>query len=239
MKFPVLAFDLDGTLYPNYSLYFRLLPFMLVEHRLLRAMGKARTRLRNSARSEGQSPLVDNPGGSGDFYVNQARIMAEVLDEPVDKVMEKTERLIYRGWEPHFKKIRLFPHVKETLQAFRDAGIKLGLLSDFPPEIKLENLGVSGFWDAIVCSERAGYLKPHPVSFLELASRMETPPEQILYVGNSFSYDVTGAQKAGMKTAHIRNGWGHIRNGWKKPSSNANADFSFSDYRQLRDYVLS
>ena len=246
MKFPAIAFDLDGTLYPNYRLYFRLLPFMISEYHLLRAMGTARTQLRNSAtladpklRTEG-SPLADNSGGSGDFYENQARIMAEVLGEPVEKVMEKNERLIYRGWEPHFKKIRLFPHVRETLEAFRDAGIKLGLLSDFPPEIKLENLKVLEFWDVIVCSERVGQLKPHSASFLELAFQMKTPPEQILYVGNSVSYDVTGAQKAGMKAALIQTGWGRIRKHARiGGSAGAAADFCFSDYRQLRDYVLS
>jgi putative hydrolase of the HAD superfamily len=167
--------------------------------------------------------------------------MAEVLGEPVEKVMEKAERLIYRGWEPHFKKIRLFPHVRETLEAFRNAGIKLGLLSDFPPEIKLENLGILEFWDTIVCSERVGCLKPHPASFLELAGRMETVPEQILYVGNSVSYDVAGACGAGMKAALIRTKFlsGTIGSGEVTVSGRTTADFCFSDYRQLRDYVLS
>ena len=230
MKFSALAFDLDGTLYPNYRLYFRLIPFILNEYRLLMALGKARTRLRNSYnQSDSAVPLADDPGG-GDFYGNQARIMAEFLGEPAEKVMERNERIIYRGWEPHFKKIRLFPHARETLEAFRAAGIKLGLLSDFPPETKLRNLGISGFWDTIICSERVGYLKPHSAPFLELANRMETPPDQILYVGNSVPYDVEGARKAGMKAAHIRNWWG---------SGSKQADFCFSDYRQLRDYVLS
>jgi putative hydrolase of the HAD superfamily len=221
LRFAAVAFDLDGTLYPDFRLFIRLIPFFLRENRLLMAMGKARKQLRedNSKNTE------------GDFYDTQTRIMAQILREPFEKVRERTERLIYRGWERHFKKIRLFPHVKETLDAFRKAGIKMGLLSDFPPETKLENLGIAEYWSSVVCSEMCGHLKPDPASFLELAGRMELPPEQLLYVGNSVSYDVGGAGRAGMKTALIRSPWRSI------PETPV-PDFVFSDYRQLYEYVL-
>jgi len=219
MKFPAVAFDLDGTLYPNYRLNVRLVPFILKEQRLLRAFRNARIRLRKSG-----------GGTGGNFYEEQAKIMAGILGESAERVMEKVEKLIYRGWEDHFKKIRLFPHVAETLDALRKNGITLGLLSDFPPETKLKNLGIFECWDAIVCSEQVGYLKPDTASLLEMAKRMGAAPEQILYVGNSVSYDVVGAHKAGMKAALVSAvPFLHGRE----------ADFVFSDYRQLRDYVLS
>jgi HAD superfamily hydrolase (TIGR01549 family) len=230
MKFQAVAFDLDGTLYPNYRLNFRLIPFIIKEQRFLRAMGKARTRLRKSG-----------GGTGGDFYEAQAKIMGEILGEGTEKVMEKTEKLIYRGWEDHFKKVRLFPHVVEALDALRENGITLGLLSDFPPETKLKNLEIFEYWDAVVCSERAGFLKPDTAAFLEIAKRMGTAPEKILYVGNNVSYDVAGAHKAGMKAALVR--VAPFLPGRAPPTSAApdgrRADFIFSDYRQLRDYVLS
>jgi putative hydrolase of the HAD superfamily len=225
-KFAALAFDLDGTLYPNYRFYIRLAPFFLRELRLLRAFGKARDRLRAG----------ETVNSGGDFYERQARLMAEILKEPSGELKEKVQRLIYRGWEPIFKKIKLYSHAEETLRALKAGGIKLGLLSDFPPEEKLRNLGISGLWDTVLCSEAIGELKPDPLPFEELARRMGLPPEKILYVGNSFSYDVTGAKRAGMGAA-----W--IRFGSKKPSprgvpESPGADFVFFDYRQLRDYVL-
>jgi FMN phosphatase YigB (HAD superfamily) len=62
-----------------------------------------------------------------------------------------------------------------------------------------------------------------------LAHELGCAPEQILYVGNSTRYDVFGAQRAGMKTALFTNFFaaGKIR-----------ADFTFRDYRQLRNFVL-
>ena len=220
MKYTAVAFDLDGTLYPNSRLFLRLIPFLLKEHRLLRAMNRARLQLRQTGAYE------------GDFYDLQARLMGEILRKAPEEVKERTERLIYRGWEPMFKNIRLFPHARETLDAFRKEGIKLGLLSDFPPVNKLENLGLGGYWAAATSSEEAGRLKPDPLSFLDLAQKMGVSPEETLYVGNSHSYDVIGARRAGMKTALILPPW-------KRAPSTPAPDFVFYDYRQLREYVLN
>ena len=214
--YDAIAFDLDGTLYPNYRLYLRLIPFIVKEHRLLRAMGKARDTLRAAAHE-------------GRFYDIQARLMAELLRGDPALVQERTETLIYRGWEPLFKGVRLFDGVLETLDAFKAAGLKLGMLSDFPPEKKLEYLGLSAYWDATLCSERTGRLKPDPAPFLALAEALGARPERILYVGNSISYDVAGAKRVGMDAALISS----------RKRSNSGADLVFSDYRQLLRFVLT
>jgi putative hydrolase of the HAD superfamily len=227
-EFDAAAFDLDGTLYPNYRFYIRLLPFIIREQRLLRAMGKARDILRRPGTREGAACGRFSSG----FYDIQARFMAEILRDEPGAVKGKTERLIYRGWEPLFRKVKLFRGVKETLGALREGGLKLGLLSDFPPEQKLEYLGLDGLWDAVLCSEDLGRLKPDPAPFRALGERLALPPERILYVGNSVSYDIIGAKRAGMKAALVSS---PLR---KNRRRNGGADFVFSAYRQLRDYVL-
>ncbi|MDR3020959.1 MAG: HAD family hydrolase, partial [Treponema sp.] len=168
-----------------------------------------------------------------DFYKYQAEITAKILDIEAEALKEKIDTLIYKGWEPLFKTVKLFKHSKETLAEFKKAGFKLGLLSDFPPETKLVNLGISDFWDAVLCSERCGALKPHPLSFTELAKAMSLPAEKILYVGNSRPYDVAGAAGAGMKTAWIKSVF-FPGSGIKKPKP----DFSFNNYRQLHRFML-
>jgi putative hydrolase of the HAD superfamily len=229
-----VAYDLDGTLYPNYRLNLALIPFLLREWPFLLAFGKARDIIR--AAQENETPVPAGTRGfkdAPDFYTTQARLIAGILRAEPARIQEKTETLIYRGWEPLFKKIKLFPAVKETLGAFRDAGLRQGLLSDFPPERKLEHLGISAYWDAALCSERSGRLKPDPRPFWELADALGLPPERLLYVGNSLRYDIRGAKKAGMKTALISFSprfWGRRQ---------GPADFIFHDYRQLLNYVLS
>ncbi|MCL2440754.1 MAG: HAD family hydrolase [Treponema sp.] len=225
-----IAFDLDGTLYPNYRLNIRLVPFIMKELRLIAAFGKARVIIRKE-QEKGNLP-------QGCFYDYQAKLTAKLLSVNAEQLKEKIDKLIYRGWEPMFKNIKLFKKVTCSLSGFRKAGYKLGLLSDFPPEKKLEYLGLSKWgdgdsWDAVLCSERCGALKPHSLSFKELAAAMKLPCEKILYVGNSHSYDVTGAAAAGMKTAWIKNPL-VLGSGNKKPK----ADFSFHNYRQLYSFMI-
>jgi putative hydrolase of the HAD superfamily len=82
----------------------------------------------------------------------------------------------------------------------------------------------------VICSEEVNRLKPDPAPFLELSRRMALPPERILYVGNSVSYDILGAKRQGMKAALV--------SGPLRRRHRGNADFVFSDYRQLREFVL-
>jgi putative hydrolase of the HAD superfamily len=218
-----VAFDLDGTLYPNYRLNIRLLPFLCGHLPLVAAFGRARNIIRDE---QEQMPSFVQP----DFYDHQAQIVAGLLRAEPKQIKEKIDRLIYRGWEPHFLDIRLLPHVQEFLADLRAAGFKLGMLSDFPPETKLKNLGIEACWDAVLCSEKIGALKPAIRPFTELAHILGYSAEQVLYVGNSRQYDVAGAQRAGMKTALFTH--------WFLYSGKNKADFTFHSYRQLRDFVL-
>jgi putative hydrolase of the HAD superfamily len=158
--------------------------------------------------------------------------MASLLRSDPAYIKARTETRIYRGWEPLFKRVKPYPHVRETLDTLRAEGFKLGLLSDFPPETKLENMGLAGFWDTVLCSEESGRLKPDPAPFLMLADMMKIRPERLLYVGNSVSYDIIGAKAVGMRAALIRQGF------WKRNVPAGNADFVFSDYRQLHAFML-
>ena len=82
----------------------------------------------------------------------------------------------------------------------------------------------------ILGTEALGALKPDPYSFLKMAEALEVPPEKILFVGNSKKYDLTGSKNAGMKCAFFtQNKFVRKVNG---------ADFCFSKYRQLQDFVL-
>lgn len=235
-----IAYDLDGTFYPNYRLNLRLVPFALREWRFLLAFGRARNiiraaqegRLKTAMPMPAASPRARGQAAGGpDFYDVQAWLAAGMIRGEAAAVKAKIARLIYRGWEEHFKNIRLFPRVRETLAAFREAGLRQGLLSDFPPEQKLDYLGLADYWDAALCSERTGRLKPDPLPFQELAEALGLPPERILYVGNSIRCDIRGARQVGMKTALISfSPLRRVRSG--------GADFVFHDYRQLLKYVI-
>jgi putative hydrolase of the HAD superfamily len=219
-----VAFDLDGTLYPDYRLYRRLLPSFLTHLRFFKAFAQVRHQLHREG--TGTSPAS--------FSDEQLSRMASILGKEKTAVRQKMEKLVYRHWEDQFSRIRLFPHVTETLAAFRQAGFKLALLSDFPPARKIELLGLGGHFDVLLSTEETGSLKPSSVPFAALVRAMALPPAEILYVGNSYRYDVAGAKAAGLGAALIKRSilsTGHC-------PSTAGADFVFRDYRQLQEYVL-
>jgi putative hydrolase of the HAD superfamily len=216
-----VSFDLDGTFYPSYRYYLRIIPFMLRYPLFLAAFGRTRKVLRKIE-------------WEGSLYDKQAEIIGGILRKDPGVIKERIERQIYRGWEPLFKRIKLFPHVRETLWALKERGFKLGLLSDFPPEAKLRNLGLGApLWDTVLCSEITNRLKPDISPFQKLIGEMSLPGANILYVGNSVDYDIQGAKNAGLQAALVCSPLRRLSRNAKK------ADFVFSDYRQLLKFVLN
>ncbi|MFK7847276.1 MAG: HAD family hydrolase [Rhodothermales bacterium] len=51
--------------------------------------------------------------------------------------------------------------------------------------------------NACVISEEFGHMKPHPKLFAHASEQANTPPEEIVYVGDSMHSDVEGGTKAG------------------------------------------
>jgi putative hydrolase of the HAD superfamily len=84
-------------------------------------------------------------------------------------------------------------------------GIKMGVLSDYPPELKLHALGVAGRFSVVLCATdpEIGLFKPHPRGFLVAAARWQVDPSEVLVVGDRPDADAAGAAAAGMPCAII------------------------------------
>jgi putative hydrolase of the HAD superfamily len=216
MRLQVVAFDVDGTLYPNRAMYLLSVPFALRYFGILSAFARVRKEIRKVR------PIDD-------FYRTQAELFARHRGIPVEKAAEIIESVIYGRWETLIKHVKPYPHVKETVEELKKAGLKLAVLSDFPLREKLRYLGLEGYWDYAKSSEESGYLKPGSEPFQDLVAFFSVPPEEILYVGNSYKYDIDGAKAQGLAAAHLT----------KSAPWNSAADFSFSDYRELRKWIFS
>jgi putative hydrolase of the HAD superfamily len=236
-----VGFDLDGTLYANYKLNIRLIPFVFRHWSLAGAFAEVRSSLHRMKEGQAGEKSWFSAGlrlstESLSFYDVQAALIADHLKVDSESAKEKIDRLIYRGWEEYFIRIKPFPHVAEVLGSLKASGFRLGLLSDFPPRRKLELLGLGGLFDAVFSTEEFGALKPDPEPFKKLASAMGLPPREILYVGNNPRYDIIGAKKAGMKAALLRRGI--LSTGFAGGPGARLADFTFRNYRQLPEYVI-
>ena len=217
-KFDAVVFDIDGTLYPNYRIYARMIPSVLKDLRLVNAFRKARKIIRREV-----------PKGS--FFDVQAEIIARLLGEDAKAMKTKIETIIYRDWCAIFKNIKPFKNVRETLELLKENGYKTGAMSDFPPHEKLKNLKLDGLWDVEIGSEFTGRLKPDPKPFIRLSEALNCSPDRILYVGNSVKYDIIGAKRVGMHAALIEP--------FPQFSGKGGADFVFREYRQLQRFILN
>jgi putative hydrolase of the HAD superfamily len=190
MAIKAVGFDIDGTLYPHYRMFLYSLPSFLAHPLFVALFSRVRAELRES------------PQG-GDFRAAQAAALAERLKADPEKTAQRIERYLYEAWEGPFRLVKPYPHVRDTLEALRAEGFRLGAVSDFPVGEKLKVLGVEDLFDCAFCSEDSGYLKPHPAPFLSLAERLGVRPDEVLYVGNSLSKDIEGAHGAGMRAAYL------------------------------------
>lgn len=209
-----VAFDIDGTLYPNGAMYRASLPFALRNVGLLRAFARARRTIRL------MRPVDD-------LRAEQARLVARDLRLDVSIAKTLIENRIYTEWERLLERVAPFPAVRETIERLRAAGFATAALSDFPVERKLALLGLDGLWDVAFSAEDVHYLKPNPEPFLELAARLQLDPGAILYVGNSHRYDVCGARAAGMRTAHLS----------RRRYSHPSPDLTFWRFAELETWV--
>jgi putative hydrolase of the HAD superfamily len=225
MAFKAVAFDLDGTLYPARALYSRAWPLALGNLRLTLAFAEVRKAVR-------APKAVDACRSSGAACgAELRRIQAVMTAERLGRSVEETERLIeqnmYRRVVDCFTDIKPFPGLVDALGRIRASGLRIAALSDFPPERKLELMGLADWFDIQLCSEDSGFLKPEREPFVMLCDSLALEPKDILYVGNSARSYLGGATAAGLGAAMLSH---------RKVSG---ADLSFSNWADLADYVLA
>lgn len=217
------AFDIDGTLYPVWKLYAHLAPRFLRNARAYICYARTR-RVMHAA--------PDAP----DFCARQAAVFARLYGCAAGEAEALIDRLCYSGIARYFRAVRPYPGAVECVRAMKAAGLRIGVLSDFPPGQKGDMWGIRALCDACLGTEELGALKPSRRAFDALSRALGCAPGRILYVGNSVKYDIAGAREAGMKTALIVTGPRRLLG---EPRAGAGgADIVFTSYRRLRRIVL-
>lgn len=97
---------------------------------------------------------------------------------------------------------------RETLQEIKKRGYRTGLISNTPyprdqHEADLDNFGLQSYLDFRIYSSEFGLRKPHPGIFQEGLKAIQLPPENVIYVGDNYDWDVVGAQSAGISPVLI------------------------------------
>lgn len=93
----------------------------------------------------------------------------------------------------------------ETVARLR-ADYRVGLLTDGPEDTqldKLDRLGWTDAFDAVVVTGAIGAPKPDPEAFATLCRELGVEPAETVYVGDDPERDVAGAAAAGLRTVQV------------------------------------
>lgn len=116
-----------------------------------------------------------------------------------DRLMAAAQELIF-FYETHFHIRTMRPEVPVVLEALRETGFRLAVISNIIShqvvQHSLKRYGIEHYFDPVLTSAEFGWRKPNARIFLEAARRMNLPPADCAYVGDTVSRDVIGARRA-------------------------------------------
>ena len=142
--------------------------------------------------------------GPGEDEIDYTREVAAVLESlgatADDDGLERFVRAENLVWRPRHA---LEPTVLDLLDALRERGLKVGLVSNLfdPPQLMRElfaEIGLLDRLDAIAVSAEVGKRKPSPAIFEAALAQAGVAPDQAVMVGDRLREDVGGAQAVGM-----------------------------------------
>ena len=204
-----LIFDLYGTLvdihteeteavWEKTALYFGYFGANYTAHSLKSAF-EEKLKLRQAVAGQSYECFPDIP-----FH----EVFTELFQEK--GIQEKTDTLgvqaaqLFRICSTEY--IRLYPHVKESLQTLRKCGYRLWLLSNAQEmftKYELQHLGIADAFDGIYISSVYGFRKPDTRFFKALLEEQQLDPQKCLMIGNDRLTDIAGAKNAGLDTFYM------------------------------------
>src|SRR5436190_2071331 len=176
MRFPVVLFDLDGTIVDS--------GWMILasyRHATDTVLGR-----------EIPDDVLMAKVGSGHLEEQMRE-----FDEEKAAELAQAYRDFYR---PLHSELEAFPGMLELLERLDGEGRRLGIVSAKRSdivELAFEALGFGALMDVVVGSDEAPRGKPHPDQILVALERLGADPDQTAYVGDA-PFDIAAAKAAGV-----------------------------------------
>jgi len=150
--------------------------------------------------------------GNGVERLVRRALIDSIDGEPDDALFEKAYPIFLRLYaENTSARSRLYPGVREGLDYLRDAGYKLGCVTNKAEQFTLpllDAVGIRDYFAIVISGDSLAEKKPHPLPLLHGAEFFGVEPSQALMVGDSMS-DVKAARAAGFNVVCMSYGYNH------------------------------
>jgi len=193
MKCSALLFDLDGTLVDS------LLDLRSGLNQMLSEMGR-----RELSPEEVRLMIGDGSRALVGRALSATGSPTDAEDASYQRFMQ-----IYQAGLSHLT--RLYPGVEETLRTLRDEGARLAICTNKPQAATvalLQQLGIAGYFDAILCGDVVPFRKPDPRHLLLALEQLRAAPNESAMIGDNEN-DYAAARGAGLPV--ILMGYGYLR----------------------------
>ena len=103
----------------------------------------------------------------------------------------------------------LLPDVTETLQRFRELGLRMAIATSKSlrgSEILLNHLRIADFFEFVVGADSVTHHKPHPEALELSMSKLEIDASQMVYVGDT-RFDTEASKRAGVDCVAVATGY--------------------------------
>lgn len=97
--------------------------------------------------------------------------------------------------------IAVFPRTAPTLQTLRNAGVRLGLVTNgtgAEQRGKIDRFGLAGYFELILIEGEVGFGKPDVRIYEKALSLLNLPPDAVRMVGDNLVWDVQAPQSLGI-----------------------------------------
>ena len=150
--------------------------------------------------------------GNGVERLVRRALIGQLDGEPDETLYEKAYPIFLELYaENTSKRSKLYPGVQEGLSYLKDAGYRMGCVTNKAEQITvplLKELGVYDDFEIVVSGDTLPKKKPDPQPLLHVAEFFGVEPERALMIGDSVS-DVTAARAAGFQIVCMSYGYNH------------------------------
>lgn len=224
MKFEnkqLLIFDLDGT---------------LINSALDLAIA-VNTMLETLERDTFDEEVIHGWVGNGALILVQRALSGtRTVDESLDEALvEKALDVFLKYYGKNLCNATIpYPHVTTTLNALKEKGYRLAIVTNKPfafVEPILEGLGLSGLFELILGGDSLPLKKPDPAPLLHVCEKLGVRVDESVMVGDSKN-DILAANTCGMQSVGVTYGYNY-----GESIGVYNPDVIIDDFRDLLKFL--